>query len=167
MGQNFEMIIDIALKHYEKRKTAFVQKTPEPMKPIKDLGNGKFIAHYEKCAQPDYKGILRGGRTIIFEAKHTTSEKIEQSRVTPEQSDYLDTYAELGAVCFVLIGFSMRDFYRIPWSVFREMKSHYGRKYVTRSDIEQYRIRDGSHGQLLFIDEAVGDIPASGEKQGD
>ena len=85
-GKHFEEYIDLSLRYYEQRGEAVVEKTPEPMRPTKDLGNGKFIAYYEKAAQPDYKGTLKGGRAVVFEAKYTHSAQMEQSRVTREQA---------------------------------------------------------------------------------
>ena len=79
-GKHFEEYIDLSLRYYEQRGEAVVEKTPEPMRPTKDLGNGKFIAYYEKAAQPDYKGTLKGGRAVVFEAKYTHSAQMEQSR---------------------------------------------------------------------------------------
>lgn len=58
-GKHFEEYIDLSLRYYEQRGEAVVEKTPEPMRPTKDLGNGKFIAYYEKAAQPDYKAPSR------------------------------------------------------------------------------------------------------------
>jgi len=78
VGQYFEKMIDAACKYYEDRQIAVIEKTPEPMRPIKSLGGGKFVAHYEKQAQPDYKGTLANGRTIDFVPKHTSAVKIEQ-----------------------------------------------------------------------------------------
>lgn len=151
MGRGFEDIIDVALAYYAQRGEAVVLKTPEPMRPTKDLGNGKFIAFYEKQAQPDYKGALKGGQAVVFEAKHTTADRIEQSRVTQEQTALLDKYAAMGAECFILVGFNMRDFFRVPWSVWGEMKARWGRKYATPEDLDDYRVANGRNGQLLIL----------------
>lgn len=101
-GKHFEEYIDLSLRYYEQRGEAVVEKTPEPMRPTKDLGNGKFIAYYEKAAQPDYKGTLKGGRAVVFEAKYTHSAQMEQSRVTREQAARLDDHLAAGAMCFVV-----------------------------------------------------------------
>ena len=45
-GKAFEERIDASLEYYRSRGFAAVEKTPEPMKPLKDLGQGKFIACY-------------------------------------------------------------------------------------------------------------------------
>ena len=71
------------------------------MRPIKDMGGGKFLAVYTKAAQADYKGLLAGGRAINFEAKHTDTGRMEQSRVTEDQAERLPASASAArAYCF-------------------------------------------------------------------
>ena len=60
-GDYFEALIEAGCNFYRDRKVADIEKTPEPMRPIKDLGGGKFIAHYTKAAQADFKGFLFRG----------------------------------------------------------------------------------------------------------
>jgi recombination protein U len=150
-GRSFEHIIDEALAYYARREDAIIEKTPEPMRPTRDLGGGKFIAFYEKQAQPDYKGALKDGRAVVFEVKYTSSDRIAQSRVTPAQAAALDKYAEMGAECFVVVGFDMRDFFRVPWATFRDMKTKWGRKYITPGDLGEYALAIGRLGQLLIL----------------
>ena len=140
-GARFEDIISASCAYYARIGIASIQKTPEPLRPVKSLDGGKFVAHFEKKAQPDYKGALKGGKAIMFEAKFTTTEKMEQSRVSDKQSQCLDEFAALGALCFVLADFDTRGYYRIPWSVWRSMKDAYGRLYVKPEDIKQYEIK--------------------------
>ena len=137
-GKHFEERLDQAFAYYRDRGYAIIEKTPEPMRPTKNLGNGKFIAFFEKKAQPDYKGIIKGGRTVMFEAKFTAKERMEQDRVEREQGEYLDRHECLGARCYVLAGFGSGEVYRVPWSVWKDMKEHFGRKYVTETDLEDY-----------------------------
>lgn len=139
-GKLFEDIVTASCFHYFKRGTALIIKTPEPMKPIKDLGNGKFIAYYEKAAQPDYKGTFAGGRTVIFDAKHTDADRLRQEAVTPVQTKLLNQHEQFGAVCFILVSFGFAKFYRIPWRTFSQMKEIYGRKYVKPDDLGQYEV---------------------------
>jgi len=140
-GKMFEDLIDMACRFYEAKGIAVIEKTPEPMKPIKDLGGGKFIAHYEKQAQPDYKGALNNGegRAIVFEAKHTMSDRIDRSRVTTEQEECLDKYEKMGAMCFVIVAFSNK-YYRIGWKGWKNMKTLLGRQYIKPEDIEKAQI---------------------------
>lgn len=122
------------------------------MRPTKNLGDGKFIAFFEKAAQPDFKGVLKGGRAVAFEAKYTSGERMDHDRVTPDQARSLDRYEKLGALCFVVAGFGSGGVFRIPWAVWRDMKEIYGRKYVTPEDIEEYLVKTGRRGQLLLFD---------------
>ena len=151
-GKWFEEYLGSALIFYEELGEAIVEKTPEPMRPTKNLGDGKFIAFFEKAAQPDFKGVLKGGRAVAFEAKFTSGERMDQDRVTPEQTRSLDRYEKLGALCFVVVGFGSGGVFRIPWDVWRSMKERYGRKYVTPEELEEYLVKVGKRGQLLLFD---------------
>lgn len=140
-GALFEKMVDGSLEWYRGRGDAEIQKTPEPMKPIKPTGRGgQFIACYTKQAQPDYKGTLKGGRAVVFDAKHTDADKIESSRVTEEQREELDSHYNLGACAFILVSFSMKEFYRIPWPVWKNMQDLYGRKHMKKVDCEPFRV---------------------------
>lgn len=54
-GLHFEEIIDAGCNYYRVKGAADIEKTPEPMRPIKDMGGGKFLAVYTKAAQADYQ----------------------------------------------------------------------------------------------------------------
>ena len=151
-GKHFEVRLDASFAYYRDRGYAIIEKTPEPMRPTKNLGNGKFIAFFEKKAQPDYKGTIKGGRTVMFEAKFTAKDRMEQDRVEREQGEYLDRHERLGARCYVLDGFGSGEVYRIPWPAWRAMKELFGRKYVTEADLEQYRVHTAWNATLQLLD---------------
>lgn len=153
-GKQFEDRLDRAFAYYKAHGFAIIEKTPEPMRPTQNLGNGKFVAFFEKKAQPDYKGTIKGGRTVMFEAKFTSTGRMDQSRVLQGQADYLDRHQELGARCYVIAGFSSGNVYRFPWGVWREMKKYFGRKYVTEADVEiaAYLVPVTRDGVLLLLD---------------
>lgn len=141
VGEHFEKIIEASLEWYKARGTAHIEKTPEPMKPLgKPNRKGQFPACFTKAAQPDFKGTLAGGRSVVFDAKHTDADRIEYSRVTKEQADDLEMHYGLGAEAFVLVSFGLQDFYRIPWEIFRNMKEIYGRKHIKQPELEPYRV---------------------------
>lgn len=150
-GKQFESRIDDSFAYYAQKGFAIIEKTPEPMHPTKNLGNGKFIAYYEKQAQPDYKGTIKGGRTVMFEAKFTAADRMEQSRVLQSQQDYMDRHQALGARCFVIAGFSSGMVYCVPWDIWKTMKDHFGRKYVTEADLEKYQVQTAWNGTLLLL----------------
>lgn len=149
-GKQFEARLDASFAYYGRRGFAVIDKTPEPMHPSKSLGNGKFVAYYEKKAQPDYKGTIKGGRTVCFGAKYTSSDRMEQSRVLETQRDYMDKLTELGARCYVLAGFGSGEVYRIPWPVWAAMKETFGRKHVTEADLSKYRVQQARNVLLLL-----------------
>lgn len=150
-GKRFEARLDASFEYYRMRGYALIEKTPEPMRPTKSLGNGKFVAYYEKKAQPDYKGTIKGGRTVMFEAKYTSADRMEQSRVLDSQAEYMTKHEILGARCFVLAGFDSGEVYCIPWRVWSTMKEHFGRKYVTEADLELYQVQQSYNGVLLIL----------------
>jgi len=140
-GEQFENIIKAACDFYRDNGIAEIDKTPEPMRALYPMENGKFVACFTKRAQPDFKGCLDGGRCVCFEAKHTEQDRIKSEAVTEEQENVLDRYSARSAECFVVVSFGFFSFYRIPWGVWKNMKRIYGRKYLTPQDATQYKIK--------------------------
>ena len=140
-GESFEKLLDISCEMYRMHGAARIEKTPEPMRPLsRPNSKGQFTACYVKAAQPDYKGTLAGGQAIVFEAKHTDRDRIARERVTDQQAAALDDHHQLGALTYVIVSFGLLAFYRIPWPIFRDMADRYGRKYMTREEMELYHI---------------------------
>lgn len=140
-GLAFEDIVSTSCDCYKLLGLAYIEKTPEPMKPIKvlDRQRGIFKAVFEKAAQPDYKGTLKGGRAIAFEAKHTETDRIQQKAVTEDQWDSLDLHESMGACCFVLVSLGWK-YYRVPWAKWKTMKEDCGHKYMNAEDLSPYQI---------------------------
>lgn len=114
------------------------------------IGDGKFQGNFAKAAQPDFKGVLCGGRMIAFEAKHSADDRINQSRVTAEQTTALDSYERAGAMCFVFVSLKMQDFFLIPWIAWKSMNEWAGRKYTTAEEMAIWRVRfDGQKIKFL------------------
>lgn len=151
-GEYWEQMIDSTCRWYSDQGIAEILKTPEAMRPIKRLPEGKFIAVFTKMAQPDYKGTLKGGKAIIFDAKHTDTDRLKRDAVTSEQEKQFDRHEALGAECYILASFGFERYFKIPWQTFKQMKEKYGRKYVTPGDLEEYEIRYEG-GVLKFISE--------------
>lgn len=153
-GNMFENILSTSCGYYKDLDISVIEKTPEPMRPIKPYGNrrmGQFIAVYEKQAQPDYKGILCDGTTILFEAKHTDTDRIKRNVVTETQEENFNSYQKMGAHCFVMVSIRFEKFFRVPWNVFSQMKERFGRKYMTEDELEIYRLKM-KNGTLLFLE---------------
>lgn len=151
LGKSFEARIDLSLRWYRAKGLALVEKTPEPMRVIRSIGGGRFEACFEHKAQPDYSGVVRGGLAVAFEAKYTTTEKMEQSRVLPHQADWFDQFSRAGGRCFVMVGFRGGAIYRVPWEVWSDMAAIFGRKYIKETDIQAYRVRETKRGVLKVL----------------
>lgn len=161
-GETFENIIESACRFYRDNGIAEIEKTPEPFRVERPAEKGKFFGHYEKRAQPDFKGTLKGGRAVCFEAKHTNADKLEMRRVTDDQAARLEAHRKLGALAFVLVSFSLSSFFAVPWEVWTNIPEKFGRKYVTAQDLKPYVVRiesgildflrrDKTNGELIVI----------------
>lgn len=140
-GDFFERMIDEACERYKFNDKAFIEKTPEPMKPLRPFGKGQFVAHFVKHAQPDYKGTFEGGRAIVFEAKMTSSDRITQDRVSEWQMDSLKLHQHYGAIAFILVYFMTENStFRIPIEVWIQMKELFKRKYLKPEDIREFEV---------------------------
>lgn len=155
-GKHFEEQIGIACEYYKHKEIAVIEKTPEPMRPLKPMGKGMFLAFFEKKAQPDYKGTINGGKAIVFEVKFTSSEKMLQSRVTEEQANNLALHHKLGALSYVVIGYGTGGIYRIPWAVWQNMKEEFGRKYITEKDVKDFQVRVKPNGLIPILQDIGG-----------
>ena len=71
--------------------------------------------------------------------------------MSDRQAELLENYEKMGASCFVLVSFKFEQFYRIPWSVWRDMKDIYGHKHLKRSEIQDYEIGLNHLGTLEFL----------------
>lgn len=153
-GQIFERFLEEACAYYWMRGIACIEKTPEPMVPVRPFGtrrSGQFIAYYSKQAQPDFKGVLKGGRCVIFDAKHTLKDRIRQDVVSEKQYEMFEKYEKMGAYCWIVISLAESDYYRVPWSDWKNMKDRVGHLYMSRNELEPYRIP--SRGmEILFLE---------------
>lgn len=139
-GETFERWLSNSCDYYLKRELAHIEKTPEPFHITGKDGKGIVRGYYEKKGQPDYKGILCDGTGIMFEAKHTDSDRINQNVVTKTQWESLDIYEKYGAHCYVVVSMGLVNFYRIPWSIWKQMKCIAGHKYMKESDMMPYKL---------------------------
>ena len=149
-GHFFEDAIKAGCAVYAARGRAEVEKTPEPFRVIsKSEKGGIFKGRFTAHAQPDFQGTLAGGRSIVFEAKHTTTDRLKRDVLTDEQQAALERHARMGALAAVCAGIG-NDFFFVPWEVWRDMKERFGRKYVTAADLKPFRVR--FNGAVLFLD---------------
>ena len=156
-GQHFEREILAGCRMYESHGIATIDKTPEPFRVTsKNHRTGEFTGRFSTHAQPDFQGTLYGGRSIMFEAKRTSKDRITRNVLTDTQMDVLEKHSRLGALCGVCICIQ-DDFFFIPWNVWRDMKEMYGRQYLKPDDIEEYKVKfDGAVHFLMHTEELKG-----------
>lgn len=147
-GHHFEDYIMGGCRYYEELGFAKFQKTPEPFRTLRKYRDGTATIRFTGKAEPDYIGCEQGGTLIVFEAKKTTTDKLLQSVVTTHQWKALDKYEELGATAGVCVGIKDETFW-IDWEIFKNMKEIYGRKYLTATDIQPFKVK--FTGSILFL----------------
>jgi recombination protein U len=152
-GEEFERLVTAACRFYEDHGFCAIDKTPEPMKVLRpiDRRRGEFAACFTKQAQPDFKGILSDGTMILFDAKHTDTDRIQRGVISDEQEACFDRYMKLGARCYVVISVRFEGFYRVPWEEFRDMKTLHGHKYMDTEELSPYGIKY-REGVLRILD---------------
>ena len=149
-GRDFEDYLDRACQLYRSMGIANIEKTPEPFKCLKKNKGGRAIVQFIHHAQPDYKGVLLNGQAIIFEAKCTTKDRIQQSVLTQNQADMLRDYQRLGAYTAVCVGIQDEYFF-VPFRYFDNMGEFFGHKYATADNLKPWKVPfNGS--AVFFLD---------------
>lgn len=138
VGKSFEELIIYQCREYQKHDIAMIDKTPEPFLVLKRTKDGLFSGRFTGSkAQPDFQGTIKGGRSVILEAKYTSKDRMRQDVLTDTQAELLEIHQRLGALCLVVCSISGKNF-SVPYNVWSNMKGLYGRKYVTVEDLQKY-----------------------------
>lgn len=134
-GAEFEKLIERSCEIYRAKGLAYIEKTPEPFRVISaPNARGQFIGYYEKQAQPDFKGTLLHGQSVVFDAKATSTDRIPMSALSDEQVKSLETHNAMGALAAVLMSYGFKRFYFMPYSLFMSAKELNGHKYWTADE---------------------------------
>lgn len=149
-GHSFESEIDFSCEIYKKSKKVLIQKTPEPFRVLSKSNSYTFTGVFTKSAQPDYTGTLPGGKSIVLEAKCTTTDRLKQGVLSQEQMEQLKMHMELGALAFVIAKIQNR-YFLIPFDRFLHMKEFYNRLYVKPDEIKEYEIIAQKGNPLPFL----------------
>ncbi len=152
-GEMFERWIASACDFYQQAGYAVIEKTPEPMKPLGKADKfGRFQACFIKKAQPDFKGVLCDGSCIIFDAKHTEKDRIQQNVITEKQWEIFDKYEAMGAKCYVVVSIGFQSFFRVPWDIWKQMKELFGHKYMAvDNELKPYKVPE-KNCTVLFLE---------------
>ncbi len=148
-GKNFEKFVAMGCDFYREKGIADISKVDEPFRVVRLLKDGRFEGRFTRKANPDFEGTIRGGRSICFECKYTSKDRILQSVITKRQAEVLDRKLELGGLVGVCCGIRDRYFY-VPWKVWSDMEAIWSKKSVSADDLREYEVpfRQG----ILFLD---------------
>lgn len=148
-GRAFEGLLMRGCNYYRQKEVAIINKVNEPYIVVKKNGN-KFMGRFTGRAEPDFKGVLYGGRAIAFEAKSTQKSRIQRNALTDNQMAWLREQFRMGAVAFVAVNIQDK-FYSVPFDAWDDMNNIYGKKFLMPEDIAEYEvIYDGSVRFLEF-----------------
>lgn len=102
-GKRWEAYIDTECQALRDHRQALVVKSPEPLRLLRPMGDGKFLATFTRKSYCDYQGTLAGGRAVTIEAKSTSSDRFQFSQVAKHQRYILSTVARLGGLALVYV----------------------------------------------------------------
>ena len=94
--------------------------------------------------------------------KSTEQDRIKASVLSKGQAAYLDQYAKMGAVSAVLVCLQTEDFFMVPWSVWKNMKSGFGHLHMTREELAPYRVNNDTY--VHFLEKIIEEVNADNFK---
>ena len=133
-GWAFENLLMKGCNSYIQKGMAIIHKVSEPYKVLKKTSGNRFNGVFTGRAEPDFKGVLFGGRAIAFEAKST-----QRNVLTDTQMAWLREQNKFGAVTFVAVNIQDK-FYSVPFDVWDDMKLIYNKKFLMHDDITDYEV---------------------------
>ena len=115
-GRAFEHLLDAFHARYVAQRRACVVRTPPPMRILRSVKPGQFVAVYEAEGPPDYIAHA-SGVGFMLEAKHSASRRWAFSKLHAHQARRLDEWEREGGFGAVLLHFaSSRESFVLPWS---------------------------------------------------
>lgn len=104
-GRLWERYVETELETMNATGLGYWARSPEPIRPLRSLGDGRIEAVYAKKAEPDYYGILPGGQGVVFDAKLVTeSDRFDFSRLAVHQMEAMKRCVAAGGIAFVYVG---------------------------------------------------------------
>lgn len=100
-GKAFEQEVELANTAYQRRGMALVQKISTPTTVVR---RGKQIvsAFYSGKSTLDFRGTIKGGRSISFDCKESEVLGLPLSYIKPHQIEYIRQALAVGEISFIL-----------------------------------------------------------------
>lgn len=116
-GAVLERLVDMTNTQYRNKGVADIRKVPTPVQILKH--HGRTVTGYtQKGEWVDYVGISNG-RTIVFDAKETSSRtSFPLENISDHQYELLKSWHQKGAQAFLLVSFTKLDeIYLLPFKL--------------------------------------------------
>ena len=132
-GMDLETLINFVNDLYLRKQQALVQKISTPWKVIRK-GKQIISACPEEESTLDYRGTVKGGLSISFDAKETLNPNgLPLSNIKPHQIKYMQVALEMGEHTFIVCSLkSLKKLYYISGSVvvkkYQEWQTHKGKR---------------------------------------
>ncbi len=115
-GQPFETFLRFANERYQRKGLAVISKQATEFIPLRDSKGKIFNVKVEHKATVDFLGRYKQ-YPIAIEAKNTNEDSIRFDAVQSHQADYMDDFiSQSGTIGIVVVSFSLKRFFAIPWA---------------------------------------------------
>jgi penicillin-binding protein-related factor A (putative recombinase) len=103
-----------------------------------------FAGFFEAMGEPDFKGVLKGGQMVSFDAKHSTQERFQfKALLKTHQTESMTLDVRLGALCFYLVRHGRSDYLLPVNSIGEHPAALFGKASCKWADLEAWRIPSG------------------------
>lgn len=127
-GRPFEDFLKFVHQRYQHSGKACVHKVPTEFLPIRNARGEVCNCKVEEKSCVDYLGRYKG-TPVAIEAKHEEGTRIAFNRVEPHQAAYLDDFCkDPQAVGIVIVSFSLRRFFAVPWVFWKAARDAWNQK---------------------------------------
>ena len=110
-GDAFEALLSAHHERAAERGLADVRKVGAPV----IVGRGGAPKAWAGVGPADYVGTLRGGRSLVVEAKSVDG-RLSLAHVAPHQREHLDACADLGGLALLAVELRGKGVYVVEWA---------------------------------------------------
>lgn len=119
-GQGLEHLVKFANEQYERLGIAFIRKQNTEFIPIRNNIGKVCTVKVEHKATFDFLGRV-SSTPIAIECKNTNTNCIRWDAVQENQYEDMNKFTkQQGTIGIVLVSFSLKKFYAIPWSFWKQ-----------------------------------------------
>jgi len=104
-GMWLEHVIERCNRLYKNKGQAVIDKVPTNI----SYNTRTQKARFKAKGTVDFIGTLKGGQSVAFDTKNTTTNALKFDNVRPHQEQYLLSVDELGGKAFLLIYFQKHE----------------------------------------------------------